>query len=87
METILTLVLGILLISIFSFIFFRANGIYRLNNQIINLVIEYTKRHPDCKGLPQAEELFIPINKKLFSFKKLTIENWVNSEVIEKLKS
>lgn len=77
----------IMVISLMTFVFFRTKGIARLNNEIINLVIDYSKRHTDYKGLPTIEELFVPISKKIFSFKKLTLENWVSAESIKKLKS
>lgn len=89
METIsiLFFVFMLLILSCLTFVFFRLKGISKLNNEIIDLIIKYTERHIDCKGLPRDDELFVSLNKKIFSLKKLTLENWVSVETIEKLKS
>ena len=90
METIrliLTLIVIIGGFGIIMFVFFRHMGIFKLNEKIIDLVVDYDKRHPSCKGLPPADKLFIPMSKKVWSFKRLTLENWVDAETIKTLKS
>lgn len=69
------------------FMLYRLKGVLKLNDKIINLILDYTNRHSDCTGLPKANELFTPITKQLFSFKKLTLENWISAKNIEILKS
>lgn len=82
-----TLITLVIIVIIITFVFFRHMGIYKLNEEIINLIVDYDKRHPGGKDLPPSDKLFIPHNKMVWSFKKLTIEKWLDVETIKKLKS
>jgi len=90
METIrliLTLVVVVGSLGVITFVFKRTLGIYKLNEKIIDMVISYCERHPNTKDLPPADKLFVPMRKKIWSFKKLTVENWVDRKTIRTLKS
>jgi len=73
-------------LAVITFVFFRHMGIYKLNEQIINLVVDYCERHPGG-NLPSADKLFVSHNKKVWSFKRLTLENWLDVETLKTLKS
>lgn len=81
------LITAIIIVGIIIFVTKRLMGIHKLHKEIIDLIISYSERHPDCKGLPPADEVFVPFSKMIWSFKKLTLDNCVSEKVFKKLKS
>ena len=81
----LIIIIAVLLIVI-TFLLIRLRGIYKLNGEIIDLLVDYEKKHGSFNNLTD-EQLFTSCTKLIFSFKPLKMKYWLSEETINKLKS
>ena len=76
----------LILIVVITFLSVRLRGICRLNGEIIDLLVDYEKKHGNFNNLPK-EQLFTSWTKLIFSFKPLKMKYWLSKETINKLKT